>query len=210
MQENLRLMYEYEGNLHGIKTLNSSFDYGILDIAYDGLNRNGSKIDKAVFERCASTMYNCPIVCNYSREDDSIGGHDVDVQFFLAPFFKAGGFALVAVHFGAAHQDLAPRDEGGNEADDAAHERDLCGDAHPLGGMQAAAFHLNVAFGIAHGRGIGLFSAHHHPFQHRLAADVGAAVFFLFFTHECDVFSVRVGFPRTRASEKRKSAPSKP
>lgn len=79
MQENLRLMYEYEGNLHGIKTLNSSFDYGILDIAYDGLNRNGSKIDKAVFERCASTMYNCPIVCNYSREDDSIGGHDVDV-----------------------------------------------------------------------------------------------------------------------------------
>ena len=59
--------------------VNSSFDSGILRIAYTGENRNGSAISKDVFERCIKTIFNCPIVCNYDRESDTLGGHDMEV-----------------------------------------------------------------------------------------------------------------------------------
>lgn len=58
---------------------NSSFDSGVLRIAYPGLNRNGSSISREVFEKCLPSIYNCPIVCNYDRETDSLGGHDIAV-----------------------------------------------------------------------------------------------------------------------------------
>lgn len=58
--------------------MNSSFDIGELRIAYHGKNRNGSSISKEAFEAAIPSMYNCPVVCNYTRETDSIGSHDVE------------------------------------------------------------------------------------------------------------------------------------
>ncbi len=58
--------------------MNSSFDVGELRIAYHGKNRNNSSISKSTFEAAIPSMYNCPVVCNYSRETDSIGSHDVE------------------------------------------------------------------------------------------------------------------------------------
>lgn len=60
-------------------SVNSSFDSGVLRVCYHGKNRNRSEISKETFENCIHTMYNCPIVCNYIREDDEIGSHDVDI-----------------------------------------------------------------------------------------------------------------------------------
>lgn len=59
--------------------VNSSFDSGVLRIAYPGKNRNGSFISKQTFEKCIESIYNCPIVTNYDRETDTLGGHDMDV-----------------------------------------------------------------------------------------------------------------------------------
>ena len=58
---------------------NSSFDRGILKVCYVGHNRNNSFISKDTFERCMKSVYNCPIVCRYDRENDEIGAHDVDL-----------------------------------------------------------------------------------------------------------------------------------
>lgn len=69
----------YASSLSSLCEVNSSFDTGVLRIAYTGKNRNGSFISKESFERCIKTMYNCPIVCNYNRENDSFGGHDMEV-----------------------------------------------------------------------------------------------------------------------------------
>lgn len=69
----------YASSLTGLCEINSSFDSGILRIAYTGENRNGSFIDKKSFERCLKTIYNCPIVCNYDRESDTLGGHDMEI-----------------------------------------------------------------------------------------------------------------------------------
>ena len=69
----------FASSLEDICEKNSSFDRGILRIAYTGKNRNGSYISKADFEKCLPTMFNCPIVCNYNAEDDTIGSHDVSV-----------------------------------------------------------------------------------------------------------------------------------
>lgn len=59
--------------------VNSSFDSGVLKVAYVGRNRNGSSISKEAFERSMGTIYNCPIVCNYNRERDEIGSHDIEI-----------------------------------------------------------------------------------------------------------------------------------
>ena len=69
----------YESSLSDLCELNSSFDKGVLRIAYHGENRNKSYISKQTFENCVKTMYNCPIVCNYDRETDTLGGHDMEV-----------------------------------------------------------------------------------------------------------------------------------
>jgi len=69
----------YASSLTDLCEINSSFDSGILRIAYPGTNRNGSSISKQTFERCLKTIYNCPIVCNYDRESDSLGGHDMEL-----------------------------------------------------------------------------------------------------------------------------------
>jgi hypothetical protein len=66
----------------GISSLtehNSSFDSGVLRVCYTGRNRNNSFISKETFERCMPSIYNCPIVCRYDREENSIGSHDMEL-----------------------------------------------------------------------------------------------------------------------------------
>lgn len=69
----------YASSLTKLCEVNSSFDTGILRICYPGENRNKSFISKKDIKRCLPTIYNCPIVCNYNREDDSLGGHDIEL-----------------------------------------------------------------------------------------------------------------------------------
>ena len=69
----------YASSLTDLSSLNTSFDRGVLRIAYTGENRNKSSISKQAFENCIKSMYNCPIVCNYDRETDTLGGHDMEV-----------------------------------------------------------------------------------------------------------------------------------
>lgn len=69
----------FKASISDITTLNNSFDKGVLEIGYWGKNRNKTSISKESYEAAIPSMFNCPIVCNYSRETDSIGGHDVDV-----------------------------------------------------------------------------------------------------------------------------------
>lgn len=68
----------YDSKIDSVSEVNSSFDKGILRIAYTNKNRNGSYISKDAFNRSLPTIYNCPIVCNYMRDEDEIGGHDVE------------------------------------------------------------------------------------------------------------------------------------
>lgn len=68
----------FSSSLDNWREANSSFDVGELRIAYHGKNRNKSYISKEAFEEAIPSIYNCPIVCNYNRESDSIGGHDVE------------------------------------------------------------------------------------------------------------------------------------
>ena len=69
----------FEAFLSDIVYINSSFDGATLSIAYHGDNHNGVNISKEVFEKAVPTMFNCPIVCHYIREESTIGGHDMEV-----------------------------------------------------------------------------------------------------------------------------------
>lgn len=77
--DNKVLNLTYASSLTDLCEVNPSFDSGILRVAYTGANRNGSYISKETFEQCIKTIYNCPIVCNYDRESDTLGGHDMEV-----------------------------------------------------------------------------------------------------------------------------------
>ena len=77
----------YSSSFDKITEINSSFDTGILKIAYHGLNRNNSFISKESFERNIKSMYNCPIVTNYNRNitDENgnkgdFGSHDAHLE----------------------------------------------------------------------------------------------------------------------------------
>lgn len=76
--ENIKCI-TYESALTDLCEKNSSFDAGILRIAYPGKNRNKTSISKEVFEKCIGSLRNCPVVCNYDRETDTLGGHDMEV-----------------------------------------------------------------------------------------------------------------------------------
>ena len=69
----------FASSLSDICSKNASFDAGVLRICYPGKNRNGSYFQKEDLVRCIPSMFNCPVVCNYDRESDTIGGHDVEV-----------------------------------------------------------------------------------------------------------------------------------
>ena len=76
--------------LEEISELNSSFATGRLRVCYHGKNRNGSYISKEVLEAAIPTMFNCPIVAHYYRDEDSIGSHDLEL------IAKNGELKLVA------------------------------------------------------------------------------------------------------------------
>lgn len=69
----------FSSGISGITERNSSFDSGVLRVCYTGRNRNNSFISKETFERCMPSIYNCPIVCRYDRETDTIGSHDMEL-----------------------------------------------------------------------------------------------------------------------------------
>ncbi len=73
------LTMTYASSLTKLCEVNSSFDTGVLKICYPGKNKNGSFIAKKTILKEIPTIYNCPIVCNYDRETDSLGGHDLEV-----------------------------------------------------------------------------------------------------------------------------------
>ena len=74
-----RVMFlTFQSSLTGLCERNTSFDAGTLRIAYTGKNYNNCDISKQAFERAIPTLFNCPLVCHYDRETDSIGGHDVE------------------------------------------------------------------------------------------------------------------------------------
>lgn len=63
--------------IQNICEINDSFASARLRVCYAGENRNGSFISKQSIEDAIPSMYNCPVVCNYDIESDTIGGHDV-------------------------------------------------------------------------------------------------------------------------------------
>ena len=69
----------YTASLANLCELNPSFDSGILRICYPGENANKSFLSKEVLEQALPTIYNCPIVCNYNREIDTLGDHDMEI-----------------------------------------------------------------------------------------------------------------------------------
>ena len=69
----------FSSGISALTECNSSFDSGILRVCYTGKNRNNSFISKDTFERCISSIYNCPIVCRYDRDTDMIGSHDMEL-----------------------------------------------------------------------------------------------------------------------------------
>lgn len=69
----------FSAEIRDIVSHNSSFDKGVLRVCYTGKNDNKSYISKETFEECIDSIYNCPIVCNYDRDSDTIGGHDVEL-----------------------------------------------------------------------------------------------------------------------------------
>lgn len=69
----------FESTIADWTEVNSSFDRGILRIAYHGKNRNKMFISKKAFNDAIKSVFNCPVVCNYIRKTDSVGAHDVDI-----------------------------------------------------------------------------------------------------------------------------------
>lgn len=76
-KRNMRIVFS--SAISNLTECNSSFDSGVLRVAYVGKNRNNSFISKETFERCMQSIYNCPIVCRYDREQDVIGSHDIEL-----------------------------------------------------------------------------------------------------------------------------------
>ena len=69
----------FASGISSLTDFNSSFDRGVLRVCYTGKNRNNSFISKETFELCMPSIYNCPIVCRYDRETDTIGAHDMEL-----------------------------------------------------------------------------------------------------------------------------------
>lgn len=76
---NRSLNLTFASSLTQLTELNSSFDTGVLRIAYAGENQNKSNISKDAFENAIASMHGIPVVCNYDRDTDSLGGHDMEV-----------------------------------------------------------------------------------------------------------------------------------
>ena len=77
MDKQIRL--QFTASIEDICDINESFAAAKIRAFYVGGNRNGSFISKQSAEDAIPTMFNCPIVCNYDVESDTIGGHDIDI-----------------------------------------------------------------------------------------------------------------------------------
>lgn len=77
MENQIRL--RFTSSIEDICDINESFASARLRAFYVGGNRNGSFISKDSVEDAIPTMFNCPIVCNYDVESDTIGGHDIGI-----------------------------------------------------------------------------------------------------------------------------------
>lgn len=58
---------------------NKKFEKVVVAVAYTGLNRNHSIIEKDAFERALPSMKNIPLVANYDMSQDELGGHDLEI-----------------------------------------------------------------------------------------------------------------------------------
>lgn len=74
---NSDIKLQFDSSIEHIESINESFSSGTMRICYHGKNRNNSNISREAIEQAKETMFNCPVVCNYSIEDDVIGGHDM-------------------------------------------------------------------------------------------------------------------------------------
>lgn len=79
MNHNKILNLRFASSLTNITEVNSSFDRGILRIAYPGDNQNMTNISRSAFEKAMPSIYNVPVVANYNVSENSIGGHDMGV-----------------------------------------------------------------------------------------------------------------------------------
>lgn len=78
MQEK-QMKIPFASSLFNLTEINPSFDRGVIRVAYTGKNRNNTFLSKDTFEQCMDSIYNIPVVAYYSREDDSITGHEFDM-----------------------------------------------------------------------------------------------------------------------------------
>ena len=90
MQEK-QMKIPFASSLFNLTEINPSFDRGVIRVAYTGKNRNNTFLSKDTFEQCMDSIYNIPVVAYYSREDDSITGHEFDMVK------KDGEYQLVPV-----------------------------------------------------------------------------------------------------------------
>lgn len=77
MEQIVRL--QYEASISNMVDVNESFASAELTICYPGLNRNNTSISREVIESELPTAVNCPIVCNYDVESNTIGAHDQEI-----------------------------------------------------------------------------------------------------------------------------------
>lgn len=81
----------FDSLLSDLVEVNPSFDKCNVKIAYTEANRNNTSISKEAFESSIKTLWYVPIVANYMKEADEIGGHDFD---FID---KNGKLAMIAL-----------------------------------------------------------------------------------------------------------------
>lgn len=74
-----RMNLQFSSAISEITAVNSSFDKGIMRIFYIGQNRNNSFISRDALEKSEDTLDYCPIVVNYNVEDNTFGGHDIEL-----------------------------------------------------------------------------------------------------------------------------------
>lgn len=73
------LWLDFPATISDIAEKNESFDTCKIWILYTGESRNKTTMTKESVEEAIPSLYNVPIVCNYSIDDDTIGGHDVAI-----------------------------------------------------------------------------------------------------------------------------------
>jgi hypothetical protein len=73
-----KMWLDFPNSVSDIVARNKSFDACTIHVMYTGKNRNRTSISHEAVEKAIPTLYNCPIVCNYNVEEDTIGGHDVE------------------------------------------------------------------------------------------------------------------------------------